>query len=119
MKPNDLTMGMDQEDAPEASETGIPDAEDTAEAPEAAPIEVAVPLASLAIPDEQENMAAPEVGDKGQAPMEYTVTRIEGENAFITLDAVNGQKLGTEKTPTDDDETGQLQQMAAGMPDRA
>lgn len=84
--------------------------------------EICVPLQALAMPDQQDQMEAPVMGDKVQANIEGTVTRIEGENAYLKLDAVNGQKLDKEQTPSDTDAPdagmAQLQGMAANMPEK-
>lgn len=49
-----------------------------------------VPLAALNLPDEQQQMQAPEQGDKVQYTVEGTVSRIEGDNAYVSREAING-----------------------------
>lgn len=85
------------------------------EAPSAMGNEICVSLAALSQPDEQDQMEPPAVGDKVQANIEGTVSRVEGDNAYITLEAVNGQEVkGGEAAP---DELGELQSMAQNMPE--
>jgi hypothetical protein len=82
--------------------------------------EICVDLQSLAMPDgETEQMNPPAVGDKVQAAIDGTVTRIEGDKAYLKMDAVNGQEV-KENAPgsTDEQEQTSLEQMASGMPDR-
>lgn len=52
-----------------------------------------VPLAALNLPDNTEQMQSPEQGDKVQYTVEGTVTRIEGDNAYIKRDTINGQPV--------------------------
>jgi len=81
--------------------------------------EICVDLQALAMPDEKDQMQPPAVGDKVQANVEGTVSRIEGDKAYVTMEAVNGQKVAENTTtPTDGEEEANLQQMAASQPDR-
>lgn len=52
-----------------------------------------VPLSALNLPDDTEQMQAPEEGDKVQYTVEGTVTRIEGDNAYIKRESINGQPV--------------------------
>ncbi len=52
--------------------------------------EVCLPLDSLSLPDDKEQMEAPAVGDMVQANVEGKVSRVEGSNAYVTMTAVNG-----------------------------
>lgn len=69
------------------------------EAPPAAPMpasaEDRVPVAALAMPDENEQMTEPEVGDKVSYTIEGTVSRVEGANAWVKRETVNGQPVDT------------------------
>jgi hypothetical protein len=79
--------------------------------------ELCVDLQALAMPDESDQMQPPAVGDKVQANVEGTVSRITGDKAYVTMSAVNGQKVA-EAAPAPGDEEANLQQMAASQPDR-
>lgn len=74
--------------------------------------EVCVPLKSLVQPDEKNQMQTPAVGDSGTMTVDYIVTRIEGDNAYVTPNAVNGTSLddNEDEPDTDDADSG-------GMPD--
>lgn len=81
--------------------------------------EICVDLQSLSMPDEDDQMQAPAVGDMVQANIEGTVSRIEGDKAYVMMSAVNGQKVKEQgPAPTDMDEESTLRQMAAAQPDR-
>lgn len=97
---------------PEAPETGgEPDGDGMA------PGLLCVPLEALGQPDEHDQVNTPEVGDKGQASIEYSVAKIEGPNAYLKLDAINGKTIEEPQgPPTDDAEQAQLSQMAAQQP---
>lgn len=58
-----------------------------------------VPLSSLNMPDESEQMQAPEVGDRVQYTVEGTVSRIDGNEAYVKRETINSQ-------PVDDDKDG-------------
>ena len=67
--------------------------------------EQCLPLSMLAQPDEQDQMQTPSVGDTGSMTVDYTVTRIEGDNAYVKPTAVNGQPIPEEaRQPTPEDE---------------
>jgi len=106
------------------TDTTMPNAEPTM--PKAASgMEMCVPLSSLAMPGEDEKMNTPDVGDPIQLQVEGTLTRIEGENAYVSPKSVNGKPVSEEgakvtNTP-DSDENGdnefaQLQSEAAQQP---
>lgn len=78
-----------------------------------AAMEMCVPLSSLNQPDEQENMQAPGPGDPVTMTVEGTISRVEGDNAYVTPSAVNGNKVEAPAAPQD--EESQLRGMAAGM----
>jgi hypothetical protein len=77
-------------------------------------MEMCIPLSSLSQPDEQDNMQAPAVGDPVTFTAEGTISRIDGDNAYIQPTAVNGQKIdnSTPQMPEED----RLRQMASAMP---
>jgi hypothetical protein len=56
--------------------------------------EHAVPLEALSMPDETEQMTAPEVGDRVSYTVEGVVSRIEGGQAMVAPEAVNGVAVG-------------------------
>lgn len=83
-----------------------------------------VPLSSLAMPDADnaDQMANPEVGDKVNYQIEGTVTRIEGDNAYVKRDAINGDPVegsgeddGQAEPDADDQEGSDLRGMAEKM----
>jgi len=78
-------------------------------------MEMCVPLASLAQPDEGEQMQTPEVGDPVTMTVEGKITRVEGENAYVTPSAVNGREVEQAPASAPMDEESQLRDMAAGM----
>ena len=59
-----------------------------------------VPLQMLSMPDDQEQMQPPEVGDVVNYQVTGKVTAIEGDSAIIQRQSINGQELPSE----DDDE---------------
>lgn len=67
--------------------------------------ELPVPLTALAQPDDQEAMQTPSVGDSVSFQVDATITRIEGDQAFVKPTAINGTPLdNTDKSPTPDDQ---------------
>lgn len=68
------------------------------------PGEDCVPLKSLAMPDpdQGDQMANPEVGDKVNYQVEGTVTRIDGDNAYVKRQSVNGEPVEDEEGGEDD-----------------
>lgn len=72
-----------------------------------------IPTKLLAMPDEGEQMQEPAVGDKVQYSVEGKVSRIDGENAYVTKTAINGQKI--EDKPQDD--MAALESSAKEMPE--
>ena len=43
------------------------------------------------MPDEGERLETPKIGDRVTYQVEGTISRIEGDRAFVTKEAVNGQ----------------------------
>ncbi len=58
--------------------------------------EVCVPLKALAQPDDGDTLHTPEVGDSGTMQVDFTVSRVDGENAYLKPMAVNGVPVGKE-----------------------
>lgn len=58
-----------------------------------------VPLSSLAQPDDREALQTPAAGDTVSLQVDATVDRIEGDQAYLTLTAVNGKPLEAEARP--------------------
>lgn len=85
------------------------------------PAEDAVSLSALAIPGDGERMESPSVGDKVAYQVEGTISRIEGDRAFVTKSAVNGQPCEPDAdnaggAPDQDaDDLGKLESDAAAM----
>lgn len=93
----------------------------------ASEMEMCVPVASLAMPGEDDKLNNPGVGDPVQMMAEGTVSRIEGENAYVSVKSVNGKPVDSEGAMTtntpESDESGDnefaaLQQQASQMPQR-
>lgn len=61
-----------------------------------------VPLSALQMPGEDDQMTTPSVGDKVQFQAEGTVTRIEGDEAYVKPEAANGKPLNQETESTKD-----------------
>lgn len=72
--------------------------------PEMEENEVCVPLKALAQPDEQDQMQTPAEGDSGSMQVDYVITRIEGENAYIKPMSINGTDLEAEKEENNEGE---------------
>lgn len=93
-----LTM-KEQENTPEGM---MGDGMDTPEHKPMSGGEWCVPVTALQMPGEDEQMTTPGVGDKVQFQAEGTLTRIEGDNAYIKPEAANGKPLSTEAAATKD-----------------
>ena len=63
-------------------------------------MEVCVPLSSLSMPGEDDKMQAPGVGDPVQFQAEGKVSRVEGENAYVSVEAINGKPVDEESSMT-------------------
>ncbi len=61
--------------------------------PDADDKEQCVPLEALQMPDETEQMTAPEVGDVVDYQVQGKVTRVEGGMAYVQPMSINGQDL--------------------------
>ena len=96
----------------------------TDEARDPGGMEVPVPLDALAMPGEDQKMNNPDIGDPVQMQAEGTVTRIEGQMAYVRVKTVNGKPVDaasakTAQTPGDadgDNEFAQLRSEAAMQP---
>jgi hypothetical protein len=64
--------------------------------------EVCVPLSALASPGEDDQLQTPAVGDRAQFQSEGKISRIEGDNAFVTVESVNGKPVTKEDEATHD-----------------
>lgn len=73
-----------------------------------------IPTDALAMPDEKEQMQPPEVGDEVNYQVTGTVTRIEGDNAYVKRKTVNGQEVAAPESPKD--EYAELESAAAQQP---
>jgi hypothetical protein len=125
MNPNFLKSAGNAEAEPDSND--LNEAAES-EAPESAGAmaagELCVPASALAMPDEQEQMTNPEPGDVVDLQVQAKVSRIEGENAYIVPESINGQKLpeaGAEAEapgPEEQDaaQFGELQDMARQQP---
>lgn len=64
--------------------------------------EVCVPLSALASPGEDDQLQTPAVGDRAQFQSEGKISRIEGDNAYVTVESVNGKPVTKEDEATHD-----------------
>lgn len=55
--------------------------------------EFSLPVAALALPGEQGNNVTPAAGDEVDITGTATVSRIEGDTAFLTPTTINGEKV--------------------------
>ena len=109
----------DEPGAMPAAATATPHTEpdgDEAEGP-MAENEVCIDLASLAMPDDQDQMQPPEVGDKVQASIEGEVSRIVGGKAYVTMTSVNGNPVEAEPEQNEAQEEAGIRQDVGGLPE--
>jgi len=83
-----------------------------------------VPLSALNMPDDQEQMQAPEQGDKVTYSIEGTVEKIEGDEAYVKRESINGQPVQPpsdkpEQPPQAGDEPDNDEAGMAGLEDMA
>ncbi len=64
--------------------------------------EVCVPLAALSQPDDKDTLQTPKVGDSGTMTVDFTVTKIDGDNAYVKPSAVNGTAVGEDAGSAED-----------------
>jgi len=85
--------------------------------PVAPPSTITVPLTSLAQPDDKEAMQAPAKGDSVSFQGQATVVDVMGENAVISLTAINGNDLeGGEGSPEEESsDVGDLDEQEANL----
>lgn len=74
-----------------------------------------VPLSALQMPGEDEHMNTPGVGDKVTFQAEGTVSRIEGDEAYVKPESANGKPLNEKADATHDDETSNSEQEFAAL----
>lgn len=77
-----------------------------------------VPLSSLAMPGEDEQMNNPSQGDQVQFHAEGKVVSVEGDNAVVSVETVNGKPLTAKAaavtdTPNEEAEYAALRDMAS------
>ncbi len=80
-------------------------------------MEDCVPLAALAATDESNSVETPVVGDRVSYSVDGTISRIEGDQAYITKESVNGQEIKADSAPeaAAPDSIDQLSQDAGAM----
>lgn len=59
--------------------------------------EICVPLKSLALPSEGTGDVSPAVGDEVDVQGTATVTRVEGDKAYLTIKTVNGEAVSADE----------------------
>lgn len=82
-----------------------------------------VSLSALAVPGEDEQMESPAVGDKVQYTTEGTITRVEGDQAYVKREAVNGEPVKDvapqePAMPAEESDMNDLRSMAEKEPER-
>lgn len=118
---NSETMDEMPHQEPDADDMGGPsdnDADNTLAGGPKGMNQLCVPLSSLAQAGEDDSMENPTPGDKGQVNVEWTLDRVEGDKAYIRVDAVNGEELeasGEAKEPSEEQQFGDLQKQAEGI----
>lgn len=88
--------------------------------PTSAAKEDCVPLSSLALPGEEAKTETPAVGDIVSYNVEGTITRIEGDMAYVKKTSVNGEEVGQEEAesePNEETDFANLQGMARSQPE--
>jgi hypothetical protein len=77
-----------------------------------------VPLKSLAMPGDDDKLNNPEMGDTVEFHAQGKVATIDGDNAVVSIDTINGAPVTVEAAKTNDtaapDEFAELRQQAAG-----
>ena len=74
-----------------------------------------VPLSALANADESNQMTTPAVGDRVSYSVDGKIIRIEGDQAFIQKESVNGQELKADAESPAEDSIEQLSADAGAM----
>lgn len=85
------------------------------QAPTNTAIDDTLPIDSLAVPDEDEQMVAPEVGDRVTYTVEGRVVSVNGNQAVIRRESVNGRPVESAQTENPHDEMASLQDEAERM----
>lgn len=67
--------------------------------------EVCVPISSLAQSGEGDTMETPQEGDRVSFSVEGNVSRVDAQNAYVTMDTVNGEKLPEGEAEPPDEES--------------
>lgn len=76
--------------------------------------EICLPLSSLSVADTEGNTVSPSQGDSVDVTITGTVSRIDGDMAYIRPDASNGEALpGTSTVISDDTNEAGMRAMAA------
>ena len=77
-----------------------------AEPPETQPSEVTrevcVPLSALSIADEGQQEVAPEPGDDVNISLGGKVARVENGHAYVTVKSLNGEEVGGQEAPDEE-----------------
>lgn len=120
-------MGGDAEDlaempeGPETNSQGPMGGDQEQSEPMTGPGMDCVPADALSMPDEQEAMQRPDIGDKVSYQCEGTVSEVQGDNIYVKRTSINGQPV-EEATPnpaagqSDDQDMAGLEDMAKQMP---
>jgi hypothetical protein len=83
--------------------------------------EICVPLKALSLPGEQGGDVTPAVGDEVDITGTAKVTRIDGDNAYLSPSTINGEAVSpsmAKKEPTLDEEESEMRE-DAGKADAA
>lgn len=78
------------------------------------PMEMCVPISAVSTQDGSDSLVAPEVDDEVQMDVVGKVTRIEGENAYITPTKVNGEEISNDESDSNpqENESDKMRSMA-------
>lgn len=78
-------------------------------------LEQCVPAAAVSVPDEGEQLAAPEPGDTVRYVVEGRVTRTDGGHVYVQPTTINGQPVEEAKPEQPVDELATMREEAEGM----
>lgn len=103
-----VAIGMPKDGAP-----GGDDSEGRPSAPDSdTSNQDCVPLSALAMPDPDagDQMNTPQVGDRVTYTVEGTVASIDGEEAYVKREAINGQPVSSQSDAENEDQGSEDQQ---------
>lgn len=84
-------------------ERAMPEMADGGDLDSVPSLEQCVPVAAVSVPDQDEQMAAPEPGDTVRYEVEGKVNRVAGGHVYVEPIAINGQPVEAKAEPVADD----------------